>query len=184
MNRSASSVIGGADMSDIASRGYANADALVSTAWVAKTRQRRWRTYRRIKRGPVALSVRAHPRRGRNRLGRGPQRSASPRLPRPRRFRELDVFKGHLQRHDSRALRRPKQLVGPATRCGFSNSSGMPTRASWDGGRMKWEAEGRELTREEPERCGGELQRAGARRLAGGAHSVTTSWRTSTLLAR
>ena len=137
-------------MSDISSRGYANPDKLVSTDWVAAHLNDDNLRIIESNEDPLLYPSGHIPGAGRGGLGERPQRSPAPRL---------SGAKPASKPWPAASASRP---IPPSSSMA-TKATGGPTYALWvfelfnhdnarimDGGRLKWEAEGRELTRERP----------------------------------
>ena len=134
----------------IAAKGYAHPDALVSTEWLAEHLERPEHPHRRERRGRAALRHGPHPRRHQDRLARRSERPARARLHLARAVR------GAASRARASTTRRPSIFYGDKNNWwaayafwvfqlfGFTNAKIL------DGGRMKWEQEGRPMTTDAP----------------------------------
>ena len=133
-------------MSDIADRGYVHPDVLVSTDWVAEHPNDPKVRIVESNEDPLLYRLGPHPRRRGGRLDRRPERPAAPRLPRPRRLREADARASASPATPPSSSTATRTTGGRPTPSGCSSSSATPTRKVMDGGRLKWEKEGRALT--------------------------------------
>jgi thiosulfate/3-mercaptopyruvate sulfurtransferase len=151
-------------MSDIAARGYANPDVLVSTDWVAAAPERPERPLVESNEDTLLYPSGTSPAPC-TWTGRGPERSGASRLHHARGLRGADV-------EDRRHADTTVVFYG-------DKNNWWATYAFWvfqlfghtnakimDGGRLKWEKEGRELTRDVPS-YRHEVRGAGAQRHAG-----------------
>ena len=120
----------------------------------------------RVRRGRPALRHRPHPRRGQGRLAHRPQRPADARLRRRRSASPRSWARGASAATRPSSSTATRTTGGRPTRCGCSRLFGHEDVRLLDGGRAKWVAEGRELTREVPKPDAGGLPGRRARRRA------------------
>ena len=153
-------------MSDIASRGYAHPDVLVSTEWVAAHSGDAGVRIVESNEDTLLYAVGARPGRRARRLDDRPQRSAPPRLHHARRLRGADVAHRRDAGHDGRVLRRQEQLVGVLRLLGVP--AVRPHERPGDGRRPAEVGEGAAAARRAtcPRFAATSVPRAGARRRA------------------
>ena len=131
---------------------YAHPERLVSTDWLAAgsrtARSARRRHGRRgVRRGRAALRHRPHPRRGQGRLAHRPERPGDPRLRRRRSASPRCWAQRGIGRDTTVVFYGDKNNWWAAYALWVFSLFGHEDVRLLDGGRAKWVAEGRELTR-------------------------------------